>query len=101
MARLVSSGAAARSFEYGIPIECFWGGSQRTALFLRPGPNAHFGWAGIPGWTGASSFYSTWAFVARHMRPQDAVCVGIYDEDNPNMLREDIELLETGLAARL
>ena len=41
------------------------------------------------------------AFVARHMRPQDAVCVGIYDEDNPDMLREDIELLETGLAARL
>lgn len=30
-------------------------------------------------------------FVAKHLRPQDAVCVGVYDEDNPDMLRHDVE----------
>ena len=34
------------------------------------------------------------AFTARHMRPQDAVCVGIYPKDKPDMLREDVRLLE-------
>ncbi len=33
-------------------------------------------------------------FVARHLRPQDAVCIGIYPHDKPNMLEEDIALLE-------
>ncbi len=28
------------------------------------------------------------------MRPTDAVCVGVYTEHNPNMLREDVELFE-------
>lgn len=35
------------------------------------------------------------AFARKHMRPSDAVCVGIYDEDDPSMLRRDIELLES------
>ncbi len=39
-------------------------------------------------------------YVARSMRPQDAVCVGIYTKDKPDILREDVELLEQGLAAR-
>lgn len=34
------------------------------------------------------------AFVRRHLRPTDAVCVGIYDEHDPNMLRTDVELFE-------
>jgi len=34
------------------------------------------------------------AFAARAMRPGDAVCVGIYHEQSPNMLREDVGLLE-------
>jgi len=33
------------------------------------------------------------AYAARHMRRSDAVCVGIYTRDNPNMLAEDIQLL--------
>ena len=37
-------------------------------------------------------------FVAEHLRPGDAVCVGVYNEHNPNMLREDVELFERGLA---
>ena len=27
----------------------------------------------------------------------DAVCIGIYDEDNPDMLREDVRLFEHSL----
>jgi hypothetical protein len=37
------------------------------------------------------------AYAARAMRPNDAVCVGVYTEHNPNMLREDVELLERHL----
>lgn len=37
-------------------------------------------------------------FAARHLRPGDAVCVGIYDEDHPNMLREDVECFKRSLA---
>ncbi len=32
------------------------------------------------------------AFAAAHMRPQDAVCVGIYNRENPHMLRDDVAL---------
>ena len=32
------------------------------------------------------------AFTARHLRSQDAVCVGIHTKDKPRMLREDAEL---------
>ncbi len=39
------------------------------------------------------------AYVARHLRPQDAVCVGIFSKDKPNMIQEDIELLERNLRA--
>lgn len=38
------------------------------------------------------------AFVARHLRDNDAVCVGIYQEHGPGMLREDVELLTKALA---
>lgn len=36
-------------------------------------------------------------FTARHLRPQDAVCVGIFPKDNPEMLAEDLALLEQNL----
>lgn len=39
------------------------------------------------------------AYAARHMRPTDAACVGIYTRDNPNMLAEDIQLLLENLRA--
>jgi len=29
------------------------------------------------------------AFAARHLRPQDAVCVGVYTKDKPGMISED------------
>lgn len=34
------------------------------------------------------------AFAKQHMRDTDAVCVGIYDQDKPQMLRENVELFE-------
>ena len=39
----------------------------------------------------------TFAFIAKHLRPQDAVCVGIYPKDHPGMLEEDLRLLEESL----
>ncbi|MBN1671667.1 MAG: hypothetical protein JXR37_11565 [Kiritimatiellae bacterium] len=33
-------------------------------------------------------------FVARNMRPIDATCVGIYTGDNPNMIEENVALLD-------
>jgi hypothetical protein len=32
------------------------------------------------------------AFLARHLRPQDAVCVGVFLKDNPDMLAENARL---------
>lgn len=40
------------------------------------------------------------AFVAQHLRPQDAVCVGVCTEDRSDMLREDVALLERAMASR-
>jgi hypothetical protein len=37
--------------------------------------------------------------VARSMRPQDAVCVGVFPRDRPEMIREDVELFEQALRA--
>jgi hypothetical protein len=33
------------------------------------------------------------------MRANDAVCVGVYPKDHPDMLREDARLLEESLVA--
>jgi hypothetical protein len=38
--------------------------------------------------------------AARNMRPGDAVCVGFFVQDNPNMIAEDIAWLEQGLARK-
>jgi hypothetical protein len=37
------------------------------------------------------------AYAAKKMRPCDAVCVGVYNEGKPDMLREDVELLTKNL----
>ena len=39
------------------------------------------------------------SLCARAMRPSDAVCVGVYPKDKPDMLAEDARLLETALAS--
>ena len=38
-------------------------------------------------------------FVAKNLRPQDAVCLGIFPKDKHNMLAEDIAILEKALQA--
>jgi hypothetical protein len=40
------------------------------------------------------------AYVADALRPQDAVCVGVFPKDKPDMLAEDVRLLHEALAAR-
>jgi hypothetical protein len=42
---------------------------------------------------------AAFAFAASHLRANDAVCVGIYQKDNPGILRQDVQLLEESLAA--
>ena len=42
---------------------------------------------------------AAFGFAAAHMRPNDAVCVGIYQKDNPGILRQGVQLLEESLAA--
>ena len=37
-------------------------------------------------------------FVARHLRPQDAVCIGVFTKDKPDMLAEDVRLFEEALS---
>ena len=38
------------------------------------------------------------AFVAQHLRKGDAVCVGVYPGDKPDMVAEDVGLFEQALA---
>ncbi len=42
---------------------------------------------------------AAFSFAASKMRPNDAVCVGIYQKDNPNILKQDVRLLEESLVA--
>jgi hypothetical protein len=42
---------------------------------------------------------AAFAFAASKMRPNDAVCVGIYAKDNPEMISENVQLLEKNLKA--
>jgi hypothetical protein len=37
------------------------------------------------------------SFAVKYMRPKDAVCVGVYTKENPNMLEEDVYLFEKSL----
>ena len=43
---------------------------------------------------------SAFEFVAKTMRPGDAVCVGFFTKDKPDMIREDIAILEESLRKR-
>ena len=47
---------------------------------------------------GRLSPQEAFAYATAHMRPQDAVVVGVYTEDNPNMIAEDLALFMAGLA---
>jgi hypothetical protein len=43
---------------------------------------------------------AAFAFAASKMRPDDAVCVGIYDEKQPGILKQDVDLLLANLKQR-
>jgi hypothetical protein len=38
-------------------------------------------------------------YVAAHLRPQDAVCLGVYSEGKPDMLAQDVRILSDSLRA--
>jgi hypothetical protein len=40
------------------------------------------------------------AFLAKHLRPSDATCIGVFTKDNPNMIRDDIALFEQAMNGR-
>ena len=40
---------------------------------------------------------AAFAFAASKMRPDDAVCVGIYDEKQSEILKQDVDLLLANL----
>lgn len=40
----------------------------------------------------------TFPFVARHLRPGDAVCVGVFTKDDPDMIARNVASLERALA---
>lgn len=48
---------------------------------------------------GRNDTAEAFAFAASKMRANDAVCVGVYPKDHPDMLREDARLLEESLVA--
>jgi len=48
---------------------------------------------------GRKSPQEAFDFVAQHLRPQDAVCVGVFPKDKPGMLAEDVRLLELALSS--
>jgi hypothetical protein len=43
---------------------------------------------------------AAFAYAAAALRPGDAVCVGVFPQDHPSMLEEDVALFEAALASR-
>jgi hypothetical protein len=41
------------------------------------------------------------AVAVSHMRPQDAVCIGIFPRDNPHMLADNLQLFSQAVAAQV
>ncbi len=48
---------------------------------------------------GRNDLREAFTFVAQHLRPQDAVCIGVFPKNKPDMLAEDVRLF-TELATR-
>lgn len=46
---------------------------------------------------GRNTPIEAFAYCLQHLRNDDAVCVGVYPKNNPNMLREDINFLQQNL----
>ncbi len=78
----------------------YYGAEQREAMCALiqelPAPAIHYKVLAA----GRNSPEEAFEYVAEAYRPGDAVCVGIFTKDKPDMIREDIQLLEAALRAR-
>lgn len=87
-----------RHRDYG--VEEYYGPEHRDAMCALiqelPKPAIHYKVLAA----GRNDPQEAFNYVAEAYRPGDAVCVGIYTKDNPNMIQENINLLETALRAR-
>ena len=78
--------------------EWFWAEDRQTMTGLIQGlsrPAIHYKVMAA----GRNDPREAFTWVARSLRPGDAVCVGVFTRGAPAMLREDVELLEEALAA--
>lgn len=84
--------------DYG--VEEYYGPEHRDAMCALiqqlPKPAIHYKVLAA----GRNEPAEAFAYVAEAYRPGDAVCVGIYTKDNPNMIQDNINLLETALRTR-
>jgi len=80
--------------------EEYYGADDRDAMCALiqelPAPAIHYKVLAAGRHDPAEAF----AYVAEAYRPGDAVCVGVFTKDKPDMIREDVQLLEAALRAR-
>jgi len=90
------SKAAARDYN----VEEYYGPEDRDAMTAMiqelPAPAIHFKVLAA----GRHDPKQAFDYVADAYRPGDAVCVGIFTKEKPNMIQENVDLLETALRAR-
>jgi hypothetical protein len=81
-------------------VEEYYGAEHRDAMCALiqklPKPAIHYKVLAA----GRNDAKEAFEYVADAYRPGDAVCVGIYTKDNPNMTQDNINLLETALRAQ-
>ena len=80
--------------------EEYYGDEDREAMcnLIRqlPAPAIHYKVLAA----GRNNPKQAFEYVADVYRPGDAVCVGIFTKDNPGMVQDDVDLLESALQAR-
>jgi hypothetical protein len=78
----------------------YYGAEDRDAMAALiqelPAPAIHFKVLAA----GRNDPAEAFAYVADAYRPGDAVCVGIFTRDDPDMIQKDIDLLESALRKR-
>ncbi len=81
-------------------LEEYYGPEDREAMAKLiqdlPAPAIHYKVLAA----GRNAPREAFEYVADVYRPGDAVCVGIFTKRDPNMIHQDIQLLETALRAR-
>ena len=81
-------------------VEEYYGDEDRAAMCALiqhlPAPAIHYKVLAA----GRNNPQQAFECVAQAYRPGDAVCVGVFTKDNPDMIQEDVNLLEKALRAR-